>query len=114
MTTKAAERLEKLMEEYRQFNIEWNKTHSLKHKGMKNLKAMKKWEVKTGKNRGLYIAVENRIKAEPFFPQWGMLSDISSYDIKKRHSLPQTCIVLTHSIWARYVMRKNWDAVVVV
>lgn len=77
------------------------------------MKALKKWEVKTGKNRGYYLAVTPE-QAVKFFPEWGRLNDeyYSTACIKRRHSVPDTAQVLTRSIWARAVMRKEWEKVI--
>lgn len=79
---------------------------------MKTLRAVKKWEVKTGKNRGLYVAC-TPAQAEKFYPQWGGLDDSyeSTQAIKRRHQVPPGLRVLTHSVWARNVMRPHWERV---
>lgn len=69
---------------------------------------MKKFEVKTGKNKGLYIVVENRAKAEKFFPKWGMLIEEYNYNFYKYHNALGK-IILTCSVWARGIMRKDWE-----
>lgn len=76
------------------------------------MKAIKKWEVRTGPNRGYYVAVKPS-QATKFYPIWGSLNNEywSTVCIKRRHSLPQDCVILTHSIWARGVMRKEWEKV---
>lgn len=75
------------------------------------LKATKKWEVKAGKNRGLYIAVA-KDKSAKFFPQWGILNADYNYPIYKRHKVnPDTHYIITTSTWARVVMRPRWEKV---
>lgn len=71
-----------------------------------------KWEVKTGKHRGFYVACTPE-QAEAFYPQWGGLDDSyeSTQNIKRRHSVPAGLRVLTHSIWARGVMRPYFESV---
>lgn len=80
----------------------------------KKLYAMKKWEVKSGKNRGLYIACTHE-QAEKFFPEWGRLDDEywSTTCLKRKHRVPEEWYILTHSIWARYVMRPHWEAIII-
>lgn len=81
----------------------------------KQLRAFKKWEVKTGKNRGYYVAA-TREQAQKFFPEWGIMSaeNASGYNLHIRHAIPLDCVILTHSIWARGVMRKEWERVQIV
>lgn len=69
--------------------------------------AIKKWEVKTGKNKGLYIAVTPK-QAEKFYPQWGGLIYDYNAGIYKYHGVKHTDIILTCSVWARHSMRKSW------
>ena len=78
----------------------------------KQLKAVMKWEVKTGKNRGYYVAATPE-QAQKFFPEWGGLDDSyeSTQAIKRRHAVPVGLRVLTHSIWARGVMRPHWERI---
>lgn len=84
---------------------------------MKKLRGIKKWEVKTGKSRGYYVAA-TRKDAQKFFPEWGMLNDESwsTECIRRRHGVPafvgkEPVVILTHSIEARGVMRKHWERV---
>lgn len=81
----------------------------------KLLRAFKKWEVKTGKNQGYYVAA-TRKQAEKFFPEWGILSaeNASGYNLHIRHRIPLDCVILTHSIWARSVMKKEYDRVQII
>ncbi len=76
------------------------------------MKAIKKWEVKTGKNRGYYLAVTPK-QAEKFFPRWGRLDNSywSTLCLKRRHSIPEQLDILTHSNWARWAMKKEYDKV---
>lgn len=82
------------------------------------LTALKKWEVKTGKNRGFYIAATPK-QAQKFFPEWNMLdsSYASTGAIRRRHAVPEYVggehiVILTHSIWSYGVMRKEWERVI--
>ena len=76
------------------------------------LTAVKKWEVSTGKNRGIYIAVTPK-QAEAFYPRWGGLDYMTRYELYKYHGIKKPNKILTTSTWARHSMRKEWDKVVV-
>lgn len=81
----------------------------------KQLKAIKKWEVKTGKNSGYYAATTKKY-AQSFFPEWGILQreNVTGYNIGKRHGVPDHLLILTHSRWARNVMRKEWERIQII
>lgn len=72
--------------------------------------ALKKWEVKTGKNRGLYIAVTPE-QSKAFFPEWGILVYEYNSGIYNFHGVKHTDFVLTCSTWARHSMKKHWEKV---
>lgn len=81
----------------------------------KKLYAVKKWEVRTGKNRGYYVACTQE-QAQAFFPEWGGLDSSywSTECIRRKHRVPHGLRILTHSIWARGVMRPEWERVILV
>ncbi len=79
---------------------------------MKRLKAFKKWEVKSGENRGIYVAVTPE-QAQNFYPEWGGLIYENNYGLYKYHGIKQPNIILTTSTWARYVMRPHWERVAI-
>lgn len=78
----------------------------------KKLEAFKKWEVKTGKNRGYYIAATHE-QSQAFFPEWGILSveNASGYNLHIKHGIPLECVILSHTIWVYHVMRPEWERV---
>lgn len=77
------------------------------------LKAIAKWEVKTGKNRGIYVAVTPE-QAQKFYPRWGGLDHVTRYYTYKRHGIKEPNKILTTSIWARHAMRPEWEKVTIV
>lgn len=77
------------------------------------MKALQKWEVKAGKNVGIYLAVTPK-QAEKFYPRWGGLNYETNYHIYKYHGIKQPNVILTTSIWAMYHMRKEWEKVPVI
>jgi hypothetical protein len=78
---------------------------------MKKLYAVKKWEVKAGKNRGLYVHA-TRKQSSKFFPEWGILFINYNVGLYRYHHVPEEDVILTHSIWARHVMRKSWEKII--
>lgn len=75
--------------------------------------AYKKWEVKTGKNRGLYLALEKEGAIKFLMRDWAMLNDDfqSTSDLKRAHNVPSEMVILTTSVWSRFAMRVQWEAV---
>lgn len=75
------------------------------------LRAIKKWEVKGGKNRGIYVAVTPE-QAEKFYPRWGGLAYENNYELYRYHTVKEPNKILTTSTWARHVMREEWNKVI--
>lgn len=75
------------------------------------LHALKKWEVKTGPNRGIYVAVTPE-QAQKFYPRWGGLDEVYRAGVYQYHGVKEPNKILTTSIWARHAMRGEWSKVI--
>lgn len=74
----------------------------------KQLRAFKKWHTKEA-----FFVAATREQAKNFFPEWGIISaeNASGYNLHVRYGIPLECVILSHTIWARGVMRPEWERV---
>jgi hypothetical protein len=73
---------------------------------------IRKFEVKTGKNRGLYIVTDTQKDKlyKELADKWGILQSENYNGFYNYHGVNQyDCLIWTHSTWAYSVMREEYN-----
>ena len=72
----------------------------------------RKFEVKTGKNKGTYIICKNESEARRLLVKngWGILVRDYNYNFYKQHGVKLNEIIITHSCYAPTLAKKWWLA----
>jgi len=76
------------------------------------MRTTRKFEVKTGKNRGTYIICTDEKEARKLLKRngWGILVRDYNYDFYKRHQAQGEEVIITHSCYAPSLAKKWWEA----
>ena len=82
-----------------------------KHNALNKAKEGKFLDSSKFKNKHGYHIVMHQNKTKKYFPKWGRLDPeyASTQNLMKKHNVPKSHAILTHSVWAKHVMKKYYD-----